>query len=174
MVTLLDIDAVDAPTVALIDASDEGLDEAALRARARELGMAVGAGEVSRSYCHPYALVAWYDGPIGVDVERVVQCDDIFAQSICTPVEYAADTRPRTDEEMISMWSSKEALAKGLGDAVLYDPRRLASPIGWRDGAAGAWRAVSPRVTDGYCAWICWRSGRSRATRSRRDIATRG
>src|ERR1700749_1889159 len=105
MVTLLDIDAVDAPTVALIDASDEGLDEAALRARARELGMAVGAGEVSRSYCHPYALVAWHDGPIGVDFERVVQCDDIFAQSICTPVEYAGEKRPRTDEEMISMWS---------------------------------------------------------------------
>ena len=80
MVTWLDIDTDDAPRVALIDATLEGLDEAALRTRARKLGEAVGAGAVSRSYCHPYALVGWHTGPIGVDIERVVACDEQFAQ----------------------------------------------------------------------------------------------
>src|ERR1700742_1716284 len=126
MVTLLDIDATGAPTVALIDGSLEGLDDAGLRARARELGTAVGAGAVSRSYCHPYALVGWHTGPIGVDIERVSGCPPEFAPSISTPSEIAAG-RWTTDLQVISLWSSKEALAKALGDALDYDPRRLES-----------------------------------------------
>ena len=87
MVTWLDIDTDGAPQVALIDATLEGLDEAGLRTRARDLGTAVGAGAVSRSYCHPFALVGWHTGPIGVDVERVVACPEEFGLSISTPAE---------------------------------------------------------------------------------------
>jgi phosphopantetheinyl transferase len=157
MVTQLDIDAVGAPVVALIDASAEGLDEAALRARARELGAAVGADRVSRSYCHPYALVGWHTEPIGVDVERVVTCPTEFAPSISTPSEEAA-ARWTTDGEIISLWSSKEALSKALGDALNYDPRRLESPAGWPDGICGPWRAATLPLPDGYCGWVCWRA----------------
>jgi hypothetical protein len=161
MVTLLDIDAVGAPMVALIDASDDCLDEAALRARARELGAAVGAGAVSRSYCHPYALVGWHAGPIGVDVERVVACPPEFGPSISTPAEHAA-AQWTADDELVSLWSSKEALSKALGDALNYDPRRLESPAGWPRGICGPWRAASLQLPDGYCGWVCWRvtSGR--------------
>ena len=116
MVTWLDIDADDAPRVALIDVTLEGLDQAALRRRARELGAAVGAGAVSRSYCHPYALVASHTGPVGVDIERIVACDERFARSICTPTEMAR-TPWANDREIVSLWSGKEALAKALGDA---------------------------------------------------------
>ncbi len=160
MVTWLDIDTDDAPRVALIDATLEGLDEAALRTRARKLGEAVGAGEVSRSYCHPYALVGWHTGPIGVDIERIVACDEQFARSICTPTEMA-QTPWASDREIVSLWSGKEALAKALGDAVLYDPRRLESPASWTDRRSGAWRTVALPAPDGYCAWICWQEPRA-------------
>jgi len=118
-----------------------------LKTRARSLG-----GD-SRSYCAPYALVAWHDGPVGVDIERVVGCDARFAESITTPDERV----PHTDREIISLWSGKEALAKALGDAVDYDPRRLEAPGGWRNGVNGAWRAWALPLPDGYCGWACWR-----------------
>jgi phosphopantetheinyl transferase len=157
MVTLLDIDAVEAPIVALIDVTAEGLDDAALRARARELGAAVGGGAVSRSYCHPFALVGWHTEAIGVDLERVVTCPEEFAPSISTPAEEAAG-QWTTDHEIVSLWSSKEALAKALGDALQYDPRRLPSPAGWPQGASGPWRTATLPAPDGHCAWVCWRA----------------
>jgi 4'-phosphopantetheinyl transferase superfamily protein len=113
-----------------------------LKAHARALG-----GD-SRSYCHPYALIGFHDGPIGVDIERVVPCDTRFAESITTPDEPV----PTTDEEIISLWSAKEALAKALGDAVDYDPRRLPAP---HDG--DVWRAWELPLPNGYRGWACWR-----------------
>jgi hypothetical protein len=164
MVTWLAIDTDGAPQVALIDATLEGLDEAALRKRARDLGAAMGAGAVSRSYCHPYALVGWHTEPIGVDVERVVTCPAEFAPSISTPAEQAA-ARWTTDHDIVSAWSSKEALAKALGDALHYDPRRLESPTGWPQGICGPWRAATLPLPDGYCGWVCWQaSGRRPVT----------
>jgi hypothetical protein len=157
MVTWLDIDTDDAPRVALIDVTLEGLDEAALRARARTLGEAVGAGMVSRSYCHPYALVGWHTEPVGVDIERFVACPEEFSQAIATPAEQASG-RFTTDRDLISLWSSKEALSKALGDALDYDPRRLESPAGWPGRASGPWRTATLRAPDGYCAWVCGRT----------------
>jgi hypothetical protein len=157
MVTWLDIDVDDAPLLALIDASLEGLDEAALRSRARELGATRGYGSVSRSYCHPYALVGWHTGPIGVDIEQVVACPDEFWDAISTPAEQFA-RRAGTDRHVISLWSSKEALSKALGDALEYDPRRLESPAWWPGGVCGAWRTAALPAPDGYCAWVCWTS----------------
>src|ERR1700759_909625 len=132
MVTWLDM-GTDAPRVALIDATCDGLEEAALRTRARELGAAVGADAGSRSYCHPYALVGCHTDQVGIDIERFVACDERFARSICTPAEVAR-TDSAGDRDVVSLWSGKEALAKALGDAVDYDPRRLESPVGWPDG----------------------------------------
>jgi hypothetical protein len=134
------------PRVELIEADSP----AELRARARALGGA------SRSYCDPYALVAFHDGPVGVDIERVVACDARFAESITTPAERV----PRTDAEIVSLWSGKEALAKALGDAVDYDPRRLEAPGGWPGGINGAWRAAALALPAGCVGWLCWREDR--------------
>jgi hypothetical protein len=131
------------PRVELIEA--ESLAE--LKARARSLGGA------SRSYCDPYALVGFHDGLVGVDIERVVGCDAGFAESITTPDERV----PCTDAEIVSLWSGKEALAKALGDAVDYDPRRLQSPGAWPAGVSGAWRASALELPDGYVGWLGWR-----------------
>ena len=128
----------------------EGPDLTELKLRARALGGA------SRSYCGPYALVAWHDGPVGVDIERVLPCGTRFAESITTPAE-----RDRMslddDRELISLWSGKEALAKALGDAVAYDPRRLEAPAGWPDGVNGAWRATALDLPGDYVGWLCWK-----------------
>ena len=146
-----------APGLELIDARAGGLDEPGLRARARGWAAAQNAAHVSRSYSFPYALVGWHRDRVGVDIERTVACDERFARSICTPAE--AEGAPwGSDDEIISLWSAKEALAKALGDAVRYDPRRLESPARWPAGASGPWRARRLSAPDGFCGWVCWRS----------------
>jgi hypothetical protein len=144
------------PEVVLLRAGRDEPD-ASLRLRARRRASELGGVHVSRSYAFPYALVASHPEPVGVDIERIEPCDEQFARSICTPAE--AERAPwGTDEEIVSLWSGKEALAKALGDALRYDPRRLDSPIAWAGGASGPWRARRVPVPPGYCAWVCWRT----------------
>jgi len=147
------------PEVRLLDARSAGLDEAGLRAAARALADAAGELHASRSYRYPYALVSWHAHPVGIDIERVEPCDPSFAASICTPaetVEWWSVSNPH--EYFIALWSSKEALAKALGNALDYDPRRLQAPMLWPEGRAGVWRAADLHATDDHVAWVCWRS----------------
>jgi hypothetical protein len=146
------------PEVRILDAGQAALDHPALRAWARAETESRAAEFVTRSYRYPYAMVAWHSRPVGIDIERFEQCDDAFADSICTPAERSAclDDRNR-DEYAISLWCSKEALAKALGDAVQYDPRRLESPLAWPAGRSGAWRAKRLPAPPGHVAWLCWR-----------------
>jgi phosphopantetheinyl transferase len=113
---------------------------------------------VARCYRYPFALIAWHGERVGVDIERVAPYDKAFADSVCTPSEGAL-ALPRTAEELASLWCSKEALAKALGDARRYDPRRLESPIHWPGGESGPWRAASLEAPAGHVAWVCWRVG---------------
>jgi hypothetical protein len=144
--------------VRLIDARRSGLgDEARLRERAREVSTAMGAPFSSRSYRFPLALLAWHSAPVGVDIERVGSCDEAFADSIRTPDERASGW-PTDDPDRFftSLWSSKEALSKALGNSLDYDPRRLEGPAAWPDGRSGPWRAVALQVGAGHVAWLCW------------------
>lgn len=150
--------ADEAPEVRLLDARAHGLDDAGLRAAARTLTDAAAARCVSRSYRYPRALVAWHHDAVGIDIERVEPLDATFAASISTPeerIDWLAFADP--DARLASLWASKEALAKALGDALSYDPRRLDAPMGWPDGRAGCWRASAVPVADGHVAWLCWR-----------------
>jgi 4'-phosphopantetheinyl transferase superfamily len=146
------------PRVALLAAPRCGLDENALRSAARAQTVVHGVPHTSRSYRHPFALVAWHSGPVGVDIERVDQFDEEFLASICTPSERVVAPGPDCDSYLTSLWCSKEALAKALGDAVRYDPRRLGSPMFWPEGRSGPWRAVRLAAPGGHNAWLCWRS----------------
>jgi 4'-phosphopantetheinyl transferase superfamily len=149
------------PTVWLLDARDPRLDESGLRRWARELVNGAAASYSSRSHRHPYALVACHAAPVGVDIERVEPFDESFFISICTPSERAQRVDlGQLDGYVISLWSSKEALAKALGDAVAYDPRRLGSPMFWPDGRSGSWRAVPLPVPSGHSGWLCWQEVR--------------
>jgi phosphopantetheinyl transferase len=140
-----------------------GLDEPGLRAWARTEAAGVAASHASRSYCYPYALVAWHTEPVGVDIERIEPLEQAFTESICTPSErrmLTGDEHP--DVFPSALWSSKEALAKALGDARRYDPRRLDSPAFWLQGQAGPWRAALLPVPARHSAWLCWRSSAAR------------
>jgi hypothetical protein len=148
-----------APGVKLLDALAAGLDERGLRAWSTAEAARVGAPYTSRSYRYPYALMAWHTEPVGVDIERIEPFDRALIESIATPAErrlFTDDFYP--DALLASLWSSKEALAKGLGDAVRYDPRRLDSPVLWPDGRAGPWRAVLLPLPAGHTGWLCWRA----------------
>ncbi|MGO9955802.1 MAG: 4'-phosphopantetheinyl transferase family protein [Solirubrobacteraceae bacterium] len=147
------------PEVWLLDAAPAGLDQPGLRAWARAQAAPAGGSYSSRSYRFPYALVARHHQPVGVDIERVQPSDRAFLASISTPLELAeALDNTDLDEYVASLWCSKEALAKALGDALRYDPRRLRSPIDWPDGSAGRWRAAALPAPPHHVAWLCWRS----------------
>jgi phosphopantetheinyl transferase len=107
-------------------------------------------------------LVAAHDGPVGVDLERLDQVNRAFCESIATPQERAAlesgDAGTDLTAWAIDLWSSKEALAKALGDAVAYAPGRLQAPAGWPQLRAGAWRAERLTVPAGHVGWLCWRA----------------
>jgi hypothetical protein len=153
----LDLPA-DAPRTWLLDATGSTLDEAAMREQARQLASQAHARFSSRSYRFPYALVAWHVAPIGVDIERVEPLDPAFLASVSTPEERRSQAAGADPESATSPWSSKEALAKALGDAVEYDPRRLGSPMFWTGGESGPWRALCLPVPSGHVGWLCWRT----------------
>lgn len=143
----------------LLDARQAGVDEEGLRGWARAVSADRDAPHVARSYRYPYALVAWHSAPVGVDIERVEPCDTAFADLICTPDERELARRARDpDAHLTALWSAKEALAKALGDALLYEPSRLESPLSWPDGCAPPWRARALRPARGHVGALVWRA----------------
>jgi phosphopantetheinyl transferase len=144
------------PEIRLIDARAARLDEQRLRELVRWATGTQEGQRISRSYSFPFALLAWYDGPVGIDIERIDPGEPRFAGPIRTPGERLAAPTRDSDPATTSLSSSKEALAKALGDALTYDPRRLEGPAARPDGNAGPWRARSLAVEEGYVAWVCW------------------
>ena len=158
--TLLPVEVLNAggPEVRLLDARVDDLDASALRDRARVLTADSGAKHVTRSYCYPYALVAWHSEPVGIDIERVGRCDAAFADLICTTAERSDPACvDDPDAYLTSLWSAKEALSKALGDARRYEPSRLESPARWPQQRAGQLQATRLYVGPGHVAWVCWR-----------------
>jgi hypothetical protein len=152
--------AAGAPEVRLLHACASGLELRALRACARAETDASEAPYVSRSYSHPYALVAWHSAPVGVDIARIEPCELAFVNSICTPSELSGlcDVTD-LDRHAAVLWCSKEALSKALGDAVDYDPRRLDAPTCWPGGRSGPWRARPLAIAaTRHVGWLCWQS----------------
>jgi phosphopantetheinyl transferase len=94
---------------------------------------------------------------VGVDLERIQPCDTAFADLICTTTERrdpACVTDP--DHYLTSIWCSKEALAKALGDARRYEPSRIDSPLTWPYRAKSLWQTTELAVAPGFVAWLCW------------------
>lgn len=146
------------PGLAVLDARERELDGPGLRAWATHHCDARRAAFVSRSYRHPYALLAWHSRRVGVDLEVVESLDRGFAESIATFEERAALAGGFDDPALVaSLWSGKEALAKALGDALAYDPRHLSSPLIWSGGRSGPWRAAAlADLPPGHVGWLCW------------------
>ena len=145
------------PAVALLDARSRGLDLHGLREWARSTSRESGGPHASRSYRYPYALVAMHTERVGVDLERISFCDTAFAELICTRTERrdpACLADP--DRYLTSLWSSKEALSKALGDARRYEPSRLESPLHWPHRTGRMLARDRARVVPGFVAWLCW------------------
>ena len=120
------------------------------RARARSVNIPQG-WRSSRSYRGCYGLVAMAPERVGVDIE--VLDLSVAAEAVLTRDERALEPRP---EEVCRWWSAKEALAKALGDARNYDPRRLETPALWPSGHQGCWRAEGLGVAVGNVGWVVW------------------
>jgi 4'-phosphopantetheinyl transferase superfamily len=149
---------VDASGAASAGARPAAVQEHALRAWVRRFSAEAEATHSSRSYRLPLALLAWHGAPVGVDVERVERCERAFAEAIQTPRERTLAVSGDRDRHFSSLWSSKEALSKALGDPLAYDPRRLEGPGSWPQGRSGPWRAAPLAVGERHVAWVCWRA----------------
>ncbi len=129
---------------------------ATLQTEARAISARLGRPFTSRSYAGAFALVAAHDHRVGIDLEAVAHFEGTEAESILTEREVAMGLGAR-DELCTSAWSGKEALAKALGDARRYDPRRLDSPLTWPTASAGRWRAEPlGGLPAGHVGWVCW------------------
>jgi phosphopantetheinyl transferase len=143
------------PQVYLFDATNTELTEAELRSQVRALCSAGHQGYSSRSYRFPLSVAALHDTPVGIDMERISAWQRRTVESVLTPQERSRHPK-LSDEEASAIWSSKEALAKSLGQPVNYDPRRLNAPISWPEGRSGQWQASSLAVPHGHVGWLCW------------------
>jgi hypothetical protein len=143
------------------------------RAEARQVSTARVARYRSRAYREPWALLAWHERRVGVDIEQVTSAEESFVRSICTREELRIFAPMLGDVTFVAaLWSGKEALAKALGNAIDYDPQWLPSPLGWprtpdahAPGGrsevrhAGNWcarRLARPEVPAGHVGWVVW------------------
>jgi hypothetical protein len=104
-----------------------------------------------RSYRNQFGLLAANPSRVGVDMEFIDV--SVTADAVLTRDEARIAAGPM---EWCAWWSAKESLAKALGDARLYDPRRLESPALWPLGRLGRWRAEQLDVPTGHVGWVVW------------------
>jgi hypothetical protein len=91
------------------------------------------------------------ESPVGIDLEVIDRSST--PDGLFTPREAKM---PGSPEQWCSRWSAKEAFAKALGNARLYDPRRLDSPALWEAGERGIWRAESLPLPGDLVGWVVW------------------
>ena len=121
----------------------------------------------SRSYSGVIAVVAGWHRRVGIDVEVLHRPappswsidDEDFRSAIMTPDErkqlltlHDADARAAA----VSLWCSKEALAKALGTPMHMDPARLTGPAAWGDEVRGGWHARRMDATVLDCDGVAW------------------
>jgi len=107
----------------------------------------------SRSYSGDHAVIAGWRDRVGVDVEaldRPIEAtwslhNELFRTTMMTAEEREL-TPPRGPETArhlaLSLWCSKEALAKALGTPLEWEPTRLRGPALWPSREVGRWRAT--------------------------------
>jgi len=166
------VEAGDQPQVILL--TDEG--PTRLAARAREL-CDDRWPHWSRSYSGVTALIAGWHHRVGVDVESLHRSaeatwsldDEHFRSTIMTPEERKHVLTLDHDDPRVgavSLWCSKEALAKALGTPLQMNPARLTGPAVWGESRRGNWQATSFDVPTLQCdavGWVVFESRYSRA-----------
>ena len=86
------------------------------------------------SHCHDLALIAISDKPVGIDIEPVTRAPDLLecVRTFCHPEEIASlpvDSGARA-EQLLLIWTAKEALLKSLGTGLLQPPEEVLISFG--------------------------------------------
>ena len=127
----------------------------------------------SRSYSGQYALIAGWRERVGVDIEvlgRPLEStwslhDVHFRSTMMTTEERQLELHLDCDVarlEAVSLWCSKEALAKALGTPLEWDPVRLGGPALWPSRNFGRWRATfldADSLGSDALAWVVYDIG---------------
>mgnify|MGYP000246338021 CR=1 FL=1 len=127
----------------------------------------------SRSYWADYSITVSNSQRCGIDMESSSSAqlnwsinNPIFQDSMLAPGELDRIKKskywklPNLER---NIWSSKEALAKALGEAKNYQPNKLYSPILWETNPAMGWHASFREFTVEGCVpllvWLVLRIG---------------
>ena len=121
----------------------------------------------SRSYSGDVALVAGWHLRVGSDVEILAgssesswsTADRHFRSTLMSPEErreVLTRSEGDTRQSAMSLWCSKEALAKALGTPQQMDPARLTGPTVWPDSRRGNWRATFLDTHDLEIDAVAW------------------
>ena len=126
----------------------------------------------SKSHSRGLTVVLQSNHPCGVDLESLdseiepwLFADQRFQDFVLAPGEAQAIKASKYAEHgflATVVWSSKEALAKALGDARKYSPSRLRSPISWESEPVQNWEAEFIEIEfadhSRFCIWVVLRA----------------
>lgn len=123
----------------------------------------------SRSYSKNWGVAAGWSSRVGIDIEVFDHdCDDAMWPGSLK--DFAAGLLPSDEHgnffslhgtsikySKSSIWSSKEALAKALGDALLYDPKKLTTPALCEHDIAQKWKSkFYSKLIGNSKILVCW------------------
>ena len=111
----------------------------------------------SRSYCANFSITVTNSKRCGIDMESIsgTQPDwninnPLFQDSMLAPGELERIKQSSYWEQPNleqNIWSSKEALAKALGEAKNYQPNKIYSPLTWKTNPTIGWNATFREFT---------------------------
>lgn len=83
---------------------------------------------MSVSHCDPLHVIALAERPVGVDIERIGSGAGIDAVALHPHERTQLDSlpEPRRSEELLRIWTAKEAALKLTGEGLLRDPSSFA------------------------------------------------
>jgi 4'-phosphopantetheinyl transferase len=127
---------------------------------------------VSLSHAHAVvaAALAW-DGPVGVDVERLRPLPGrgaLTRAALCEAEQRAVDDlpEPARDAQVLRFWTRKEAVAKALGTGLATDLRAIVTTAGGtvmslpdECGDTSAWSLADLPAPDGVIAAVAVAAG---------------
>ncbi len=87
----------------------------------------------SLSHSEPYAVCAFFDKEIGIDIEKLSEVSESVIKRVTTEKEYALLTKlggePKK-EQFIRLWTVKESYVKYLGKGLSLSPGKLTVDFG--------------------------------------------
>ena len=116
----------------------------------------------SLSHSEPYAVCAFFDKEIGMDVERVSDVSEGVMRKVTTEKEYAFLqnlSAEQKKEQFTRLWTAKESYTKYLGTGLSLSPQTLEVTLGETlaimHGGMAAGVVFTEHTQDGYKITVC-------------------